>query len=63
MWSLLQNYIITQFSTDLPSTTLEGLRYRGINMVNSYKLYKVDSLKAEKCRSQFITLCILTKMS
>ena len=54
MWSLLQNYIITQFPTDLPSTTLEGLRYRGINMVNSYKLDKVDSLKAERCRSQFI---------
>ena len=30
---------------DLPALTFEGLRYREIDMVNNYYLYKVESLK------------------
>ena len=32
---------------DKPASTFEGLRYKEINMVNSYNFYEVESLKAE----------------
>ena len=34
--------------TDSPASTLEGLGYREIDMVNSYNSYKVESLKAKR---------------
>ena len=32
---------------DSPASTFEGLRYREIDMVNSYNYYKFESLKAK----------------